>query len=58
MYFPTSAATQLTVVPALPNLLPEFVLCLTPSPRKSLFCTLTKNGLAVWRVRVRVAILQ
>jgi hypothetical protein len=56
MYFPTSAASQLSTVPALPNLPPEDVICLAPSPRKSLFCTLTKNGLAIWRVRVRVVI--
>ncbi|KII93321.1 hypothetical protein PLICRDRAFT_130973 [Plicaturopsis crispa FD-325 SS-3] len=51
MYFPTSAARQLSTVPALPNIPQEPVLCLSPSPRKSLFCTLTKNGVAVWRVR-------
>ncbi|KAL0950714.1 hypothetical protein HGRIS_007490 [Hohenbuehelia grisea] len=51
MYFPTSAARQLSTVPALPNLPPEVVICLSPSPRKSLFATLTRNGIAVWRVR-------
>ncbi|TFK76753.1 RIC1-domain-containing protein [Pluteus cervinus] len=51
MYFPTSAAVQLSTVPALPNLPPEPVAYLAPSPRKSLFCTVTRNGIAVWRVR-------
>jgi hypothetical protein len=53
MYFPTSAARQLSVVPPLPTLSTEPVICLVPSPRKFLFCTLTKNGVALWRVRVR-----
>jgi len=52
MYFPTSAAQQLSTIPALPNIPPEPVLSLSPSPRKHLFCTLTRNGVAVWRVRV------
>ncbi|KAG5728542.1 RIC1 like protein [Termitomyces sp. T112] len=51
MYFPTSAARQLSTVPALPNLPPESVICLCPSPRKALFCTLTRNGVTAWRVR-------
>ncbi|KIY51327.1 RIC1-domain-containing protein [Fistulina hepatica ATCC 64428] len=51
MYFPTSAASRLSTVPGLPNLPPELVICLSPSPHKSLFCSLTRNGLAVWRVR-------
>ncbi|KAF5375289.1 hypothetical protein D9758_000014 [Tetrapyrgos nigripes] len=51
MYFPTSTARQLSTIPALPNLPPEPVLDLCPSPKKSLFCTLTRNGLSVWRVR-------
>ncbi|KAI0067916.1 RIC1-domain-containing protein [Artomyces pyxidatus] len=51
MYFPTSVARQLSTVPALPNVSTEPILCLTPSARKSLFCTLTKDGIAVWRVR-------
>ncbi|KAH8120516.1 RIC1-domain-containing protein [Phellopilus nigrolimitatus] len=51
MYFPTSAARQLSTVPSLPNLPPEPVIALCPSPSKSLFCTLTKNGLTLWRVR-------
>ncbi|OBZ79139.1 Guanine nucleotide exchange factor subunit ric1 [Grifola frondosa] len=50
MYFPTSAARQLSTAPALP-LPSELVLCLVPSPRKTLFCTLTKSGLSLWRVR-------
>ncbi|KZP16760.1 RIC1-domain-containing protein [Athelia psychrophila] len=51
MYFPTSAARQLSAVPALPNLPAESVISLCSNARKSLFCTLTRNGLAVWRVR-------
>lgn len=51
MYFPTSAARQLSTVPALPNLPPEPVIYLCSSLRKSLFCTLTRNGVAVWRIR-------
>lgn len=52
MYFPTSAARQLSSAPPLP--VPhEQVIALTPSPRKTLFCALTKNSLSVWRLRVR-----
>ncbi|KAF9458722.1 RIC1-domain-containing protein [Collybia nuda] len=51
MYFPTSAARQLSSVPALPNIPSEPVLGLCPGPRKSLFCLLTRNGVAVWRIR-------
>ncbi|THU88454.1 RIC1-domain-containing protein [Dendrothele bispora CBS 962.96] len=51
MYFPTSTARQLSTVPALPNIPPESVVDLCPNPKKSLFCTLTRNGLSVWRVR-------
>lgn len=54
MYFPTSAARQLSTVPVLPQLPPEPAIAISPSPNKSLFCILTKNGLAVWRVRVRI----
>ncbi|EMD41642.1 hypothetical protein CERSUDRAFT_128592 [Gelatoporia subvermispora B] len=50
MYFPTSAARQLSSAPALP-IPAESVLYLAPSPRKSLFCTLTKSGVSLWRVR-------
>ncbi|KAI5123710.1 hypothetical protein M0805_000304 [Coniferiporia weirii] len=56
MYFPTSAARQLSAVPSLPNLPPEPVIALCPSPTKSLFCTLTKNGLTVWRSRPAVVL--
>ncbi|KAJ4499107.1 RIC1-domain-containing protein [Lentinula lateritia] len=51
MYFPTSTARRLSIVPALPNIPPENVLTICPSPRKSLFCTLTRNGISIWRVR-------
>ncbi|KAF9066084.1 RIC1-domain-containing protein [Rhodocollybia butyracea] len=51
MYFPTSTARSLSTVPALPNIPPEPVLAISSSPRKSLFCTLTRNGISIWRVR-------
>ncbi|KAE9385994.1 RIC1-domain-containing protein, partial [Gymnopus androsaceus JB14] len=51
MYFPTSTARRLSTVPALPNIPPEIVIGISPSPRKSLFCTLTRNGISIWRVR-------
>ncbi|KAF9243850.1 RIC1-domain-containing protein [Melanogaster broomeanus] len=51
MYFPTSAARQLSSVPALPDVPLDSVLYVKPSPRRSLFCTLTKSALTVWRVR-------
>ncbi|KAI0257303.1 RIC1-domain-containing protein [Lactifluus subvellereus] len=51
MYFPTSVARQFCTVPLLPNAPPEPVLGITPSPYRSLFCTLTRNGIAIWRVR-------
>ncbi|KAI8995415.1 RIC1-domain-containing protein [Trametes punicea] len=50
MYFPTSAARQLSSAPPLP-LPTELVLALAPSPRKTLFATVTKSGLSLWRVR-------
>ncbi|TFK93553.1 RIC1-domain-containing protein [Polyporus arcularius HHB13444] len=50
MYFPTSAARQLSSVPALP-LPSELVLSIVPSPRKTLFAAITKSGLSLWRVR-------
>ncbi len=52
MYFPTSAARQLSSAPALP-LPSELVLSVVPSPRKTLFAAVTKSGLSLWRVRVR-----
>lgn len=52
MYFPTSTARVLSTVPALPNIPPEPVITLQAGPRKYLFCTLTRNGIAVWAVRV------
>ncbi|KAK1232383.1 WD40 repeat protein [Marasmius sp. AFHP31] len=51
MYFPTATARRLSTVPALPNIPPEPTLAISPSPRKSLFCAITRNGLSVWRVR-------
>lgn len=52
MYFPTSIARQFCTVPSLPNAPLEPVLRITPSPHKSLFCALTRDGVAIWRVRV------
>ncbi|KAJ6604206.1 RIC1-domain-containing protein [Mycena vulgaris] len=53
MYFPTTTAHQLCSIPALPNIPPESekLICLVPSPRKSLFCTLSRTGVSIWRVR-------
>ncbi|KAK2461688.1 hypothetical protein APHAL10511_006151 [Amanita phalloides] len=51
MYFPTSAARRISTVPTLPNLQPEYILSICPSPRKAFFLALTTNGLSVWRVR-------
>ncbi|KAF7306568.1 RIC1 domain-containing protein [Mycena indigotica] len=53
MYFPTATARQLSTVAALPNVPPESekLVALAPSPRKSLFCTLTRTGVSIWRVR-------
>ncbi|KAF9455011.1 RIC1-domain-containing protein [Macrolepiota fuliginosa MF-IS2] len=51
MYFPTSAARVLATVPALPNIPPDPIISTCPSPRRSLFCTLTRNGVTVWAVR-------
>ncbi|KAF8167806.1 RIC1-domain-containing protein [Crassisporium funariophilum] len=48
MYFPTSAARQLATNPALPNIPSESVVAFASSPRKSLFCTLTRSVVAVW----------
>ncbi|TFK57640.1 RIC1-domain-containing protein [Heliocybe sulcata] len=54
MYFPTSAARQLCTTPALPDLPPELALSLCPSPHRSLFCSLTKSAISIWRVRPSV----
>ncbi|PFH54758.1 hypothetical protein AMATHDRAFT_72525 [Amanita thiersii Skay4041] len=51
MYFPTSAARRISTVPALPNLPAEPILSISASPRKAFFSTLTRSGVAVWRVR-------
>ncbi|TCD70639.1 hypothetical protein EIP91_002358 [Steccherinum ochraceum] len=50
MYFPTSAARRLSSAPPLPST-QEPVITLRPNPRKSLFCTLTRNAISLWRVR-------
>ncbi|KAH8835929.1 RIC1-domain-containing protein, partial [Flagelloscypha sp. PMI_526] len=47
----TSSARQISTVPGLPNIPPEHALSVVPSPKKTLFCTLTRNGVAVHRVR-------
>ncbi|CAK5265262.1 unnamed protein product [Mycena citricolor] len=53
MYFPTTTAQQLASIPALPNIPPETekLIALVPSPKKSLFCTLSRTGISIWRVR-------
>ncbi|KAF8203148.1 RIC1-domain-containing protein [Pholiota molesta] len=51
MYFPITAARQLATTPALPNIPPEPVVALAASPRKGLFCTLTRTVVAVWSGR-------
>ncbi|KAK7694309.1 hypothetical protein QCA50_001491 [Cerrena zonata] len=51
MYFPTSAARRLSSVPPVPGSPIEPILCLATSPRKTLFCSVTKHGLTLWRVR-------
>ncbi|TFK36804.1 RIC1-domain-containing protein [Crucibulum laeve] len=51
MYFPTSAARQLATVPGLPNIPSEPIITVAPSPHRSLFCTLSRNGVALWLVR-------
>lgn len=51
MYFPTAVARQLVTNPGLPNVPPEPVLALASSPRKTLFCTLTRSGVTLWLVR-------
>ncbi|CAL1696319.1 unnamed protein product [Somion occarium] len=50
MYFPTAAARRLSSVPPIPSSI-EPVICLATSPRKTLFCSVTRNGLSLWRVR-------
>ncbi|KAF8912940.1 RIC1-domain-containing protein [Gymnopilus junonius] len=51
MYFPTTAARQLACNPALPNIPSEPVVALASSPRKLLFCTLTRSVIAIWSGR-------
>ncbi|KAF8973675.1 RIC1-domain-containing protein [Flammula alnicola] len=51
MYFPTTAARQLATTPTLPNIPSEPVVALASSPRKVLFCTLTRSVVAVWSGR-------
>ncbi|KAJ7814122.1 RIC1-domain-containing protein [Mycena olivaceomarginata] len=53
MFFATTTAHQLSSIPALPNIPPESekLIALVPSPRKSLFCTLSRTGVSIWRVR-------
>ncbi|KAI0706047.1 RIC1-domain-containing protein [Cytidiella melzeri] len=50
MYFPTAAARQLSSAPPL-SISHEPVIALVPSPRRTLFCTLTNRSLSVWRQR-------
>ncbi|KAG6381430.1 RIC1-domain-containing protein [Boletus reticuloceps] len=49
--FRQSAARQLSSVPTLPDVPLESILSLEPSPRKSLFCALSRHAITVWRVR-------
>ncbi|KDQ20395.1 hypothetical protein BOTBODRAFT_26402 [Botryobasidium botryosum FD-172 SS1] len=51
MYFPTAAARQLSPPPLLSDSASPDVNCICPNPRKSLFLTLTRDGVTVWRVR-------
>ncbi|KJA25776.1 hypothetical protein HYPSUDRAFT_1069160 [Hypholoma sublateritium FD-334 SS-4] len=51
MYFPITAAKQVATTPALPNIPSESVVALSTSPRKGLFCTLTRSVVAVWSGR-------
>ncbi|THH29722.1 hypothetical protein EUX98_g4465 [Antrodiella citrinella] len=50
MYFPTSAARRLASAPPLPST-QETVIGLRPNSRKTLFCTLTRKAISLWRVR-------
>ncbi|KAI0803143.1 RIC1-domain-containing protein [Irpex lacteus] len=50
MYFPTSTARQLSSAPPIPVPV-EQTIALVPSPRKTLFATLTKKSVSVWRQR-------
>jgi RAB6A-GEF complex partner protein 1 len=56
MYFPTSVATRLSAAPLTHGKRDEedgvYVRALAPSPRKSFFVLVTRDGIALWRVRV------
>ena len=55
MYFPTASARKLATIPGLPNIPPEQVVAIALSPRKLLFCTLSRTTIAVWSGRVSAA---
>ena len=55
MYWPTGTARRLAQASAVPAGHDTEIIAFAPSPRKSLFCTVTRDGLALWRVRVRPA---
>jgi len=54
MYFPTAAARHLSG--AIGSVSTPIV-HLSANSRKSLFCTLSKDAIAVWRARVRLLVL-
>ncbi|KAF9523584.1 RIC1-domain-containing protein [Crepidotus variabilis] len=51
MYFPTASARRLITTPELPNIPSAPLLAVVPSPRKLLFCTVTRSCVCVWSVR-------
>ena len=53
MYFPTGTARKFAQASAVPLGHETEIISLAPSPRRSLFCTVTRDGVALWRVRVR-----
>lgn len=53
MYFPTGVARKLAQATAVADSADDEIVSVAPSPRKSLFCTVTRNGVSLWRVRVR-----
>ncbi|KZV80378.1 RIC1-domain-containing protein [Exidia glandulosa HHB12029] len=51
MYFPTGVARKLAQATAVADGADDEIVSVAPSPRKSLFCTVTRNGVSLWRVR-------
>ncbi|KAH7104731.1 RIC1-domain-containing protein [Auriculariales sp. MPI-PUGE-AT-0066] len=56
MYWPTGTARRLAQTTAVPVGHETEIIALSPSPRRSLFCTVTRDGVALWRVRPMVVI--